>query len=192
MPEYKHWANRQDEQRTMFVTTTCRGFAHLLGRETTREKLTAKLADDVDYYNAKLHAFCIMPHHLHLVIQSPPGKSMSWFMQRFKSNSAKWLEPQLTPEERLQMGDCCGQQGRKFWMVSFRGIPLLTERAFWKCITYIHLNPVRWGLCERIEDYRWSSGRMFESGLWSEEDGINRAMLTDFCQKLLYDEGKDG
>ena len=176
----------------MFVTTTCLGFAHLLARETTREKLAAKLADDVDFYGAKLHAFCIMPHHLHLVVQSPPGKSMSWFMQRFKSNSAKLLEPDLTPDERLQMGEEYGLQGRKFWKVSFRGIPLLTERAFWKCITYVHLNPVRWGLCERIEDYRWSSGRMFESCRWSEENGINRAMLFDFCPKLLYDEGEDG
>ena len=117
---------------------------------------------------------------------------MSGFMQRFKSNSAKLLEPELTPDERLLMGEEYGLQGRRVGKVSFRGIPVLTERAFWKCITYGHLNPVRGGLCERIEDYRWSSGRMFESCLWSEDGGINRAMLIDFCPKQFYDQGEDG
>ncbi len=85
------------------------------------------------------------------------------------------------------MGQEYGMQGHKFWKISFRGVPLLTEEIFWWCITYIHLNPVVGGLCERMEAYRWSSARLFEECRWSEDFGINPAMLEEFCPKLLYD-----
>lgn len=180
MPEYKHWVNRQDPERLMFVTTTCLNFAKLLQREEMRDRLCCRLARDIQFYGAKLHAFCVMPHHLHLIVQAPGSNSMSWLMQRFKSNSAKDLLPLLTKAELESMGEEYGVQDRKFWMVSFRGIPLYTEEAFWRSVTYVHLNPVRGGLCERIEDYRWSSGGMFEDCLWSSEEGINTAIWEVF------------
>ena len=41
---------------------------------------------------------------------------------------------------------------------------LNTCRAVEAAIDYIHLNPVRRGLCHRARDWRWSSARFYESG----------------------------
>jgi REP element-mobilizing transposase RayT len=53
------------------------------------------------------------------------------------------------------------------WKVSFRGIPIRTERVFWSTIRYVHLNPVRWGMVARPEG-------------WREEDGANWPLREKF------------
>ena len=164
----------------MFATTTCLAFAHLFAREEMRERLLAKLTDDVLFYGATIHAFCVMPHHLHVVARAPETKTMSWFMQRFKSNSAKVLLPHLLPSELRAMAPERGNQGHQMWKVSFRGIPIRTERVFWSTIRYVHLNPVRWGMVSRPEEYAWSSAMLFESCKWREEDGVNGPLRTWF------------
>ncbi len=83
-------------------------------------------------------------------------------MQRLKSNSAKTLMPLLTPDEASQL-QRAQSVTRSFWKASFRGIMIQSEEAFWDCIRYVHLNPVKAELCERIADFRWSSGWMFEA-----------------------------
>lgn len=42
----------------------------------------------------------------------------------------------------------------------------------WACVRYVHLNPVRAGLCEGPEQYLWSSARLYEEYKWTEDDGI--------------------
>ena len=43
----------------------------------------------------------------------------------------------------------------------------LTSRAtVLKAMDYIHLNPVRRGLCERAVDWRWSSARHYGDPAW--------------------------
>lgn len=41
-------------------------------------------------HKAKLHAFCILPNHIHVLV-STGEKGLSKFMQAFKSNSVKEL-----------------------------------------------------------------------------------------------------
>jgi putative transposase len=41
---------------------------------------------------------------------------------------------------------------------------LQTCEAVLASIDYIHLNPVKRGLCQRARDWRWSSARFYESG----------------------------
>ncbi len=38
-------------------------------------------------------------------------------------------------------------------------LPVFSEAFLMQKVNYIHLNPVREGLVERAEDYRWSSAR---------------------------------
>ena len=172
----RHWRNSKEAGECLFVTTTCLNFARLLERPEMRDRLARIIASDCRYYGAILHSFAIMPHHLHMLLRAPETNDMSWFMQRFKSNSAKELGPLLTALEIDQMGDEYGLAGRKFWKISFRGIPIRDERMFWSVCRYIHFNPVREGLVPHTVDYRWSSAQMFESCLWHDEHGINTAM----------------
>jgi len=50
-------------------------------------------------------------------------------------------------------------------------------------INYIHLNPVRRGLCENVTDYRWSSARFYHLEEYQSDpalpriDGINHELI---------------
>lgn len=103
---------------------------------------------------------------------------MSRFMQVFKNRAAKRVlavsHPYILRRLREKAKD-----GRSLWMRSFRGVPIRTERALWACIRYTHLNPVRAGLCERSEEYGWSSARLYEACRWIDEVGLVPALIED-------------
>jgi len=46
---------------------------------------------------------------------------------------------------------------------------IATENGLIEKANYIHLNPVRGGLVERPEDYRWSSVRYWMGKPWEDE-----------------------
>ncbi|MBI1756429.1 MAG: hypothetical protein HYR64_04895 [Fimbriimonas ginsengisoli] len=45
-------------------------------------------------------------------------------------------------------------------------------------LDYIHGNSVRAGLVARPEDYRWSSARLYEQGLYDEDRGLAEQVLA--------------
>lgn len=169
--EYSRWRNCQDPGTTMFVTTTTLGYTPVFRDAPIREQLLQLLVDDCRYFGAGLHAYCIMDHHIHLVVRAPLDRSMSKFMQNFKARSAKAILPGLSYGLRRRL-EACEKDERSLWMRSFRGIPIRSEIVRAACIRYIHLNPVRAGLCELTADYAWSSASRFEEGKYSEGDGL--------------------
>lgn len=53
------------------------------------------------------------------------------------------------------------------WHAPFRSIPIETEQYLLCCGRYVELNPVRGGIVEYPEDYKWSSYQHYESGIAS-------------------------
>ena len=154
-----------------FVTTTVLGFVPALKGPQIRELLLQMLVDDCRFFGAVLHAYCIMDHHVHLVLQAPLEGTISKFMQGFKARSAKAILPLLESSVRRQLRDC-ERDGRALWMRSFRGIPIRSEAVRVACVRYVHLNPVRAGLCVREIDYPWSSAWRYEKRRWNEDQGL--------------------
>ncbi len=169
--KYVRWRNCQEPGSLMFVTTTCLGYTPALLNPRQKERLLSTLAAECQYHGALLHAFCVMDHHLHLVIRAPLMMSMSKFMQSFKRRSASELLDTATPYVRASLLREI-KDDRSFWMRSFRGIPIRSERVMWACVKYVHLNPVRAGICACPEEYAWSSAWIFESCLWTESEGV--------------------
>lgn len=167
----------------MFVTTSTANRVMVLRRQEIKDVLVAKLGSDAAYYGATIDAFCVMDHHIHFVGRPPADRTMSWFVQRFKTNSSKLLLPLLSPRERALLPAA-------LWQVSFRGIPIRHSEVRRSSVRYIHLNPVRAGLVEREDDYRWSSSWMIESGMWREDSGLVAAMLAEFGHALNTSPGR--
>jgi putative transposase len=161
----------------MFVTTTCLGFYPAFRRDEIKAALLEQLIADCRFRGAILHAYCVMDNHIHLLLRSPLDREMSWFMQRFKTHASTLILPKLGVYERHALARHEDREGHKLWKRSFRGIAIRDERMFWACIRYIHLNPLRAGICARTLDYAWSSARLFEECKWQEETGIMEAVL---------------
>jgi REP element-mobilizing transposase RayT len=93
----------------------------------------------------KCHAYCLMPNHFHLVIETPEP-NISAGMQRLNSTYAQWFNRRYGYTGHLFQGRFYGQLVESTYQ--------LLELA-----RYVVLNPVRAGLCSDAHGWSWSSYR---------------------------------
>jgi len=90
-----------------------------------------------------LHAFVIMPNHVHLLV-TPAGPLRDW------------LAP-LKGFTGIQANRLLCRTGERFWQEESFDRLIRNEREFEKTRAYIEANPVQAALVTRPEDWPWSS-----------------------------------
>lgn len=88
-------------------------------------------------------AYCLMDNHVHHVVQTP-RPNLDEGVQLAHGAYARFLNGTY------------GRSGHTF-QGRFGSTRAATEGVLWYFAAYVVLNPVRAGLCERPEQYRWSS-----------------------------------
>jgi len=106
---------------------------------------TAELLEHtiLDYHSQGkflLHAFVIMPDHLHVLITPAADVSLEKAMQFIKGSFSFRLKSKL-----------------EVWMRSFNESQISTEEKFMNCVRYIEENPLRRGLVATPQAYPFSS-----------------------------------
>ncbi|MDD5055753.1 MAG: transposase [Candidatus Peribacteraceae bacterium] len=114
-------------------------------RDGIPDVLINNLFETKAIYKAGVHAFCILPNHLHLIITTGP-RGLSRFMQSFKSNSAKDIKVLLPV-----------WASRFRWQAGFYDEWIGDERRQSAAIAYVQGNGVKHGLAKEIADWPWSS-----------------------------------
>jgi REP element-mobilizing transposase RayT len=176
-----HWKNWASDGQVAFVTTTALDFNHVFSRPEMRELMAALLISECARYGSALYAFVVMTHHVHFVVQCPPGRTISYLVQRIKSNSAKILLRAATSDELSGFSQQCGLNRRQFWKLGFRSVVILNEATLKQKIDYTHNNPARAGLTDSLEGYRWSSARLYARGDLACATGLDLSKcLTEF------------
>ena len=97
----------------------------------------------------ELFGFAVMPNHVHLVIRplvQPSGKhaARSGILSSFKRHTARRCNLLL------------GRRGR-FWQDESYDRVVRDQEELARVVRYVEFNPVRAGLCQRIEDWPYSS-----------------------------------
>lgn len=95
-----------------------------------------------------LLAWCIMPNHVHILIECQ--YSLSRIVQSWKAFSGRWA---VAHNERLALGLPAGQ----LWMKGYWDRFIRDEDHLHAAVYYIHHNPVEAGLCDAPESWQWSS-----------------------------------
>ncbi len=137
---------------------------HVIVRGNQRQKT---FLDDQDYqvylerlakyrekYGYSVHAYCLMPNHVHLLLESsdqPLGK----FMQGLQQSYSQYFNLQ-----HRKVGHVF--QGR------YKAIICDRDEYLQELVRYIHLNPVRAGLVKAPERYRYSGQRAYMEGKANE------------------------
>jgi len=115
----------------------------------------------------KLIGYVIMPDHVHAIINNATGTISDW-LRRVRGNSARtvlaWLreEQHVMSLKRLALNP---PQKRRhthaLWQKDPSVIDLTSPKFIRQKLNYLHLNPVRAGLCQHPADWTWSSYRAY-------------------------------
>lgn len=91
-----------------------------------------------------LIAWVIMPNHVHLLFSPMTGHSLTTIMQSIKGATA------------MEANQVLGRTG-SFWMRDYFDRYIRDREHCSKAVRYIENNPVKAGLCEKAEDWRFGS-----------------------------------
>lgn len=104
----------------------------------------ALLAFDGERY--RLLAWCVMPNHVHAMIETFPGHPLGRVVHSWKSFTAHACNRRL------------GRSGR-FWMPDYFDRVIRDEAHFHAAMLYIEANPVEAGICGEPEEWLFGSAR---------------------------------
>jgi REP element-mobilizing transposase RayT len=128
----------------VYYTTVRASAGELLFREDEDcEYFLDILKERKKKYNFKLYAFCLLPHHYHLLIETK-DKNISKIMQAINTSYSLYFNNKYKREGHLIAG--------RFEMKLVNKDISLLEVSY-----HLHLNPIRLGLVKAPEDYRFSS-----------------------------------
>ncbi len=114
-----------------------------------------------------LFEYVVMLDHMHLLTSRP--STTSDVLRVLKGITARRIIDYLKDNNHLKSLEKLAHQKRdrnykySLWQTERNVLPIFSEAMFMEKLNYIHLNPVRGGLSERPEDYRWSSARIWRS-----------------------------
>ena len=133
-------------------------------------QLFLKLLSEISKrYQIHIHAYCLMPNHYHLLVNTPLGNL---------SKAMKYLNGLYTQRHnKLLKTDGPLFRGR------FKSILVDANDYLLTLSRYIHLNPVVAGIVNKPEQYRWSSYVAYINPRFSHDWLITKTTLNKFGTK---------
>lgn len=131
---YVHYYNRGVNKEIIFFTSD----NYLL--------LIRKLTEYIKKYQIELIAFCLMPNHYHILLKHEDQNDGSKLIQRLFNSYTQAINKRYSRVGTLFQGN-----------VKKRFIE--DDDYLAETIKYIHLNPVKAGLCDKPENWEYSDYR---------------------------------
>jgi len=136
-----------------FLTFSCYHRQPLLTRMHMQEPFLLALEKMRRRFQMQIYGYVVMPEHVHLLLGEPEGNMLAKAVQVLKTNVSRQA----------------GKQGERtvdapFWQTRYFDLNVRNNAGFFTQLRYIHRNPVKRGLCDRPEDWPWSSFRAWGLG----------------------------
>ncbi|MDX8397786.1 MAG: transposase [Mariprofundaceae bacterium] len=101
------------------------------------------IQEGIERYQHRVHAFCLMPNHVHLLIQVQ-SIALADIIHNLAFRYTRYINQKNSMTGHLF-------QGR------YKAILIDADPYLLQLIHYIHLNPVQGRICQSPQAYRWSS-----------------------------------
>lgn len=132
------------------VTTNTRGGMPWLMEPGVREILINNLSMTRNLYHAQLYGFCILPDHMHIVL-NPGERGISKFMHSFKCHS-------MVEIRKICFPSTSGTPwGSAMWQKGFDARILKNAQYLESALHYVANNGAHHGFAEHAEDWPGSS-----------------------------------
>ncbi len=141
-------------------------------------RLCFLIQEGVERFHHRIHAFCFMTNHLHLLVQVAEIP-LSKIVQNFSFRYARYINKKIKRTGHLF-------QGR------YKAILIDADSYLLQLVRYIHYNPVRAMLVKECLDYPWSSHHAYmgdETIPWLFTDWVLGQFSEDRKEVIrLYDK----
>jgi len=135
----------------IFIDHAC---YHIMARGNQKQKVFRDHEDFAEYlsmvkrakrkYQILLYAYCLMPNHIHLLVEVKSARNISKFMHWMNRGYAAYFNTKYHKVGHL-------------WQSRFTGKPIIKGQYLIHCANYIEANPVRAEIVDDIANYPWSS-----------------------------------
>ena len=115
-----------------------------LKKQSTNSKPALELGSDSNQKIVKIIAYCIMPTHIHMILQQLKDGGISRFMNIALKSYSKYFNIKHVRKGPL-------------WEGRFKNVLVETDEQFLHLTRYIHLNPLIGYVTKELASYRWSS-----------------------------------
>ncbi|MEA2345488.1 MAG: putative methylase [Thermoanaerobaculia bacterium] len=129
------------------------GHGSCLLRDVRAATITENALLHFDRERYRLVAWCVMPNHVHAMVELNQGFTLSNVLHSWKSFTAKEINKLLRKRGQV-------------WLEEYHDRYIRDERHFHAMVSYIENNPVKAGLCREARDWAFSSAKFN-----SREDG---------------------
>ena len=110
------------------------------------------LSDAAKRHECEIHAYVLMPNHVHLLATPAAAHGIAMLMQEVGRRYVR-----LFNDTHKRTGT--------LWEGRYKAAMIDSERYFLTCQRYVELNPVRAGLAANAADCAWSSHRHYAFGV---------------------------
>lgn len=191
----------RDQTLPHFITPTVVDWIDIFTRQSYRDIIIECLDYCIKNKGMILYGYVIMSNHIHMIVQSENGK-LSDLIRDFKKFTAKSIleKIQNSPESRrewmLERFKLAAKQHTRnkvfqFWQYGNHAEEIYTNKFMWSKLDYIHLNPVKAGLVNKVSDYIYSSASNYvnDFGLLEIEKAENPLVdVLDFKSVFRFDK----
>ncbi len=127
---------------------------HIITRGNQKQTVFREQRDYTEYlsrlefykkkYAFKLYSFCLMPNHVHLIIEVDVNSKLNKIMRGLNLSYTLYFNFKYKTVGHL-------------WQDRFKSKIIEKDTYLLECINYIEANPLRANLTSNIEEYVWSS-----------------------------------
>jgi putative transposase len=143
----------QHSGQSHFVTFSCYRRQPRLNTAAICALFLKTLEKTRQQFSLCVYAYVVMPEHVHLLLGEPGSGTLADAIHGLKLSSTK--QGQYAYE---QIGS------GHFWQKRYYDRNIRSDSDFTEKLRYMHRNPVKRKLCEKPEDWPWSSFRHYSLG----------------------------
>jgi putative transposase len=170
----------KDQHAVHFVTFAVVQWIDVFSRREYADIVVTSLKFCQQHKGLKIHAWCIMSNHLHLIISATEPNKLSDTLRDFKKFTSSQILKAIAENKResrknwmLWIFKKAGEKNKrnneyKFWQQDNHPVQCDTNDIFDSRMNYLHENPVRAGLVRHAQDYVYSSAIDY----YTEEKGL--------------------
>jgi putative transposase len=139
----------QESKQIHFVTFSCYRRLPRLPNNRVRDMFVECLERTRRRYRFRVYGYVVMPEHVHLLVSETEVALLTKAIQALKISVAR---REMRYHEK---GDST------LWQKRYYDHNVRSYESFVEKLRYIHRNPVKRGLVEKPEDWKWSSFRHY-------------------------------